>query len=119
MPLSRIFIINPKGELRRASSTMQSSTWSSLSAINDLVHQVFAPLQLQQQQEGGGRGGVAQQQDEKFNDMQVGRGSGAGGGASSPGGGGSIISRTASGELDVPMGSVKDGTGKIGELVCT
>ena len=53
VPLSRIFIINPKGELRRASSTMQSSTWSSLSAINDLVHQVFAPLQLQQQQEGG------------------------------------------------------------------
>jgi hypothetical protein len=50
VPLSRIFIINPKGEIKKASSTVQSSTWSSLRAINELVHQVFPPLR-------GGSGG--------------------------------------------------------------
>jgi hypothetical protein len=41
VPLSRTFIINPKGQLVKASSTVQSSTWSSLSAINELVEEVF------------------------------------------------------------------------------
>jgi hypothetical protein len=52
VPLSRIFIINPKGEIKKASSQVQSSTWSSLRAINELVHQVFPPLRA-----GGSRGG--------------------------------------------------------------
>ncbi len=44
VPLSRIFTINPKGQIQKASSAVQSSTWSSLSAINDLVDEMFPPL---------------------------------------------------------------------------
>jgi phosphatidate phosphatase PAH1 len=41
---SRIFIINPKGELRPATLAVRSSTLASLRAINDLVHDIFPPL---------------------------------------------------------------------------
>lgn len=44
VPLGRIFVINPKGEIRKASSAIQSSTWSSLAAINSLVYEVFPPI---------------------------------------------------------------------------
>lgn len=44
MPLSRTFTINPKGQIQKASTAVQSSTWSSLSAINDLVDEMFPPL---------------------------------------------------------------------------
>ncbi|GFH31810.1 LNS2 domain-containing protein [Haematococcus lacustris] len=37
VPLGRIFIINPKGELRRTGLAVQSSTWGSLPAVNELV----------------------------------------------------------------------------------
>jgi hypothetical protein len=48
VPLSRTFTINPKGQIQKASTAVQSSTWSSLSAINDLVDEMFpALLQLQ------------------------------------------------------------------------
>ena len=42
--MGRIFIINPKGELRNASVLVQSSTLSSLRAINELVGNIFPPL---------------------------------------------------------------------------
>jgi hypothetical protein len=32
------------GELRKASSSIDTSTWSTLKGINDLVHQVFPPM---------------------------------------------------------------------------
>lgn len=44
MPLSRTFTINPKGQIQKASTAVQSSTWSSLSAINDLVDEMFPGL---------------------------------------------------------------------------
>lgn len=44
MPLSRTFTINPKGQIQKASTAVQSSTWSSLSAINDLVDEMFPAL---------------------------------------------------------------------------
>jgi hypothetical protein len=48
VPLSRTFTINPKGQIQKASTAVQSSTWSSLSAINDLVDEMFPALQLLQ-----------------------------------------------------------------------
>jgi len=44
VPLSRTFTINPKGQIQKASTAVQSSTWSSLSAINDLVDEMFPGL---------------------------------------------------------------------------
>jgi hypothetical protein len=44
VPLARTFTINPKGHIQKACSAVQSSTWSSLSAINELVHELFPPL---------------------------------------------------------------------------
>ncbi len=44
VPLSRIFTINPKGQLQKASTAVQSSTWSSLSAVNELCDEVFPPI---------------------------------------------------------------------------
>eukprot|EP00878_Enallax_costatus_P028108 GHUV01030320.1.p1 GENE.GHUV01030320.1~~GHUV01030320.1.p1 ORF type:complete len:326 (+),score=142.24 GHUV01030320.1:363-1340(+) len=44
VPVSRTFTINPKGQIQKASTALQSSTWSSLSAINDLVDEIFPPL---------------------------------------------------------------------------
>lgn len=44
MHASRIFIINPKGELRPAGLAVRSSTLGSLKAINELVHDIFPPL---------------------------------------------------------------------------
>jgi hypothetical protein len=44
VPLSRTFTINPKGQIQKASTAVQSSTWSSLSAINDLVDEMFPAL---------------------------------------------------------------------------
>lgn len=44
VPPARIFIINPKGELRKATLAIQSSTWNTLAAINDLVHDIFPPI---------------------------------------------------------------------------
>lgn len=44
VPLHRIFTINPRGEIRKASLALPSSTWASLQAINQLVHEVFPPL---------------------------------------------------------------------------
>jgi hypothetical protein len=44
VPLSRTFTINPKGQIQKASTAVQSSTWSSLSAINELVHEMFPAL---------------------------------------------------------------------------
>lgn len=44
MPTGRIFIINPKGELRMASTTIRSSTLSTLRAINEIVSTIFPPL---------------------------------------------------------------------------
>lgn len=34
----------PQGELRKATMAIQSSTWNSLAAINDLVHNIFPPI---------------------------------------------------------------------------
>lgn len=34
----------PQGELRKATLAIQSSTWNSLAAINDLVHDIFPPI---------------------------------------------------------------------------
>eukprot|EP00884_Botryococcus_braunii_P022894 jgi/Botrbrau1/9289/Bobra.0111s0014.1 len=60
IPASKIFIINPRGELRKASSSVDTSTWSTLKGINDLVHQVFPPLHI--------RAGEDIQEREEFND---------------------------------------------------
>jgi phosphatidate phosphatase LPIN len=48
VPPARTFIINPKGQISKGSSAVQSSTWSSLSAINQLVDEVFpaVPVRL-------------------------------------------------------------------------
>eukprot|EP00798_Chlamydomonas_sp_ICE-L_P016304 gene16304-22491_t len=45
VPTNRIFIINPKSELRQASLALQTSTLSSLNAINSLVCEIFPPLE--------------------------------------------------------------------------
>ncbi|KAK9844331.1 hypothetical protein WJX74_000895 [Apatococcus lobatus] len=45
VPPSKIFIINPRGELRKASSTVTTSTWGTLIGVNGLVHEMFPPLQ--------------------------------------------------------------------------
>jgi hypothetical protein len=44
VPLGRTFTINPKGQILKAATAVQSSTWSSLSAINDLVDEIFPAL---------------------------------------------------------------------------
>lgn len=44
VPTGRIFIINPKGELRMASTTIRSSTLSTLRAINEIASTIFPPL---------------------------------------------------------------------------
>ena len=44
VPPGRIFTINPKGELRKASVLVQSSALSSLRSINELVGNIFPPL---------------------------------------------------------------------------
>jgi hypothetical protein len=44
VPLARTFTINPKGQIQKASTAVQSSTWSSLSAINELVDEMFPAL---------------------------------------------------------------------------
>jgi phosphatidate phosphatase PAH1 len=44
VPIGRTFIINPKGELRKAEFAVQSSALSSLRAINELVGNIFPPL---------------------------------------------------------------------------
>lgn len=44
VPLNCTFTIKPKGQIRKASTAVQSSTWSSLSAINDLVDEMFPAL---------------------------------------------------------------------------
>ena len=54
VPANRIFIINPRGELRRASLAIQTSSLSSLKAINSLVGEIFPPLAVPQHMEGGG-----------------------------------------------------------------
>ncbi|CAD7699739.1 unnamed protein product [Ostreobium quekettii] len=45
IPESRIFTINPKGSIVRASSVVQSSTWASLYSNSELVDEVFPPIQ--------------------------------------------------------------------------
>ncbi|KAK9812760.1 hypothetical protein WJX72_003248 [[Myrmecia] bisecta] len=47
VPPSKIFIINPRGELRKASSTVATSTWASLTGINSLVDEMFPALLLE------------------------------------------------------------------------
>ena len=46
VPPGRTFIINPKGQISKGTSGVQSSTWSSLSAINTLVDEVFPAVQV-------------------------------------------------------------------------
>lgn len=46
VPAGRVFIINPKGQICKGSAVLQSSTWSSLSAINQLVDEVFPAVQV-------------------------------------------------------------------------
>ncbi|KAL3140747.1 hypothetical protein ABBQ32_005301 [Trebouxia sp. C0010 RCD-2024] len=45
VPASKCFIINPKGELRKASSAVATSTWGSLTSVNTIVQAMFPPLQ--------------------------------------------------------------------------
>jgi hypothetical protein len=54
VPQGRTFIINPKGHIQKAGSTVQSSTWSSLSAINELVDAMFPALEASCRPDGGG-----------------------------------------------------------------
>ncbi|KAK9822450.1 hypothetical protein WJX81_001736 [Elliptochloris bilobata] len=44
IPAAKIFIINPRGELRKASSAVTTSSWSTLVAVNALVHEMFPPV---------------------------------------------------------------------------
>ncbi|KAK9789056.1 hypothetical protein WJX73_007244 [Symbiochloris irregularis] len=44
VPASKILIINSKGELRKASSAVATSTWSSLGSIAHLVDMMFPPI---------------------------------------------------------------------------
>lgn len=44
VPTSRIFIINPKGELRKACSAVRTSTWSTLSGLSRLVDSMFPAI---------------------------------------------------------------------------
>ncbi|KAG1676915.1 hypothetical protein FOA52_014791 [Chlamydomonas sp. UWO 241] len=44
VPHGRIFIINPRGELRQVALSVQSSTLSSLRAMDELVGNIFPPL---------------------------------------------------------------------------
>jgi phosphatidate phosphatase PAH1 len=46
VPTGRTFIINPKGQICKGSAVLQSSTWSSLSAINSLVDEMFPAVQV-------------------------------------------------------------------------
>ena len=52
--MGRTFIINPKGHIQKAGSTVQSSTWSSLNAINELVDAMFPALEAGCRPDGGG-----------------------------------------------------------------
>jgi len=45
VPESRIFTINPRGSIARASSAVESSTWASLYSNSELVDEVFPPIQ--------------------------------------------------------------------------
>ncbi|GMH32205.1 hypothetical protein BSKO_00039 [Bryopsis sp. KO-2023] len=50
VPPSRIFTINSKGQIIRGSlSSIQTSTWSSLQGINELVDEVFPPVKSNRQ----------------------------------------------------------------------
>lgn len=60
VPPSRTFIINPKGQICKGSSVLQSSTWSSLSAINALVDEVFPAVQVRWGPGTGGARGAGQ-----------------------------------------------------------
>lgn len=51
VPPGRTFIINPKGQICKGSSVLQSSSWSSLSAINTLVDEVFPAVQVRRRWE--------------------------------------------------------------------